>query len=307
MNSNIKQNISFTPIKNHTSIHSSKQIRKNPIDTSSPCLGRRFSSTSSSSLFFDTPNSSFSRTTTASQIMIKTDRETQISFPSNLDMINQLISQMNFNLNNNENKIDYNPTELSKKLFHQCMPFSSNNNKYQPMNLLFKKQYLNFGRYEIEILFPTDHNKVNNNTKKIFIYLFNLFFLFKNSAIYACDICLKHFHGSLIAFQRHTAKCLYTQPPGKLVFNKDDLAIFEIGETNMNMEQRIYMKLLCRIVRLFIDSNKTIDDTKIDRFSYYILCRKDPILSQFQVNKICLNHKRLIYFSKELSFKIKIR
>jgi hypothetical protein len=89
-----------------------------------------------------------------------------------------------------------------------------------------------------------------------------------------------------MAFQRHTAKCLYTQPPGKLVFSKDDLAIFQIGSTNMNMEQRIYVKSLCRIVRLFIDSTKNIDDTKIDRFIYYILCRRDPILSQSQVNKI---------------------
>lgn len=102
--------------------------------------------------------------------------------------------------------------------------------------------------------------------------------------IYACDICLKHFHGSLIAHQRHTAKCLSTQPPGKLVYNQDDLAIFEIGAKMMNTEQCIYIKSLCRIVRLFVDTNKIIDDTKIDRFDYYILCRKDPILSQFQVN-----------------------
>jgi hypothetical protein len=54
----------------------------------------------------------------------------------------------------------------------------------------------------------------------------------------------------------------------------------------MNMEQRIYMKSLCRIVRLFMDSNKSINDTKLDRFIYYILCRRDPILSQSQVNQI---------------------
>jgi hypothetical protein len=105
------------------------------------------------------------------------------------------------------------------------------------------------------------------------------------STIYVCDLCLKHFHGSSMAFQRHTAKCLSTQPPGKLVFNENDLSIFEIGETKMNNEQRIYIKFLCRIARLFIDSNKSIDDTKLGRFSYYILCRRDPILSPFQVNE----------------------
>ncbi len=110
-------------------------------------------------------------------------------------------------------------------------------------------------------------------------------FFFKIPTIYACDICLKHFHGSSIAFQRHTSKCFCIQPPGKLVFEENDLAIFQIGETTMNIEQRIYIKSLCRITRLFIDSNKSIDDTKIDRFAYYILCRRDPILSQLQVNK----------------------
>jgi hypothetical protein len=54
----------------------------------------------------------------------------------------------------------------------------------------------------------------------------------------------------------------------------------------MTVLQRIYIKSLCRIVRLFMDPNKTIDDTNIDRFAYYILCRRDPILSQSQVNKI---------------------
>jgi hypothetical protein len=115
-------------------------------------------------MFFETPRSSLSRTTTSNttstpENVIKTDRETQIPLPSNIGMINQLISETNLDTNHAENKIDYNPIELSKKLF-----LFSSNNKYQMGNSIIKKQFLHFGRYEIEILFPND--KVNSNEKK---------------------------------------------------------------------------------------------------------------------------------------------
>jgi len=173
LNSNFTQNNSFSSINIHTPKRSSRQIQENPIDHFSPCsnngIGRRFSSTSSNSLFFETPNSSLSRTTTnhttsTPQNLIKNDRETQMLLSSNIDMINQLISQMN----KNENNINYNSTELSKKLFHQCIPFSSKN-KYSMNNLLIKKSFLNFGRYEIEILFPKDNEKVNIHSLFYFI------------------------------------------------------------------------------------------------------------------------------------------
>ncbi len=189
MNSNNKPNVFFTPIKSHTSIYSSKQTQENLIDNLSPCSNngiggnRRLSSTSTNSLIFETPNSSFSRMitnhiTSTPQTVIKNDRETQISYPTNIDMINQLIIQMNLNINDNKIQIDYNPIELSKKFFYQCMTFSSNN-KYPIIHLLIKKQYLNIGRYEIEILFPIDNNKVNNKKKKNFFYF--IFLLLRES------------------------------------------------------------------------------------------------------------------------------
>jgi hypothetical protein len=54
----------------------------------------------------------------------------------------------------------------------------------------------------------------------------------------------------------------------------------------MTIEQRIYIKSLCRVARLFLDSSKSIDDTKSNQFVYYILCRRDPVLIQSQVNEI---------------------
>ena len=89
-----------------------------------------------------------------------------------------------------------------------------------------------------------------------------------------------------MAAQRHASKCLSTQPPGQLVFHENDLAIFQIGETHMNITQRLYVKSLIRVARLFIDGNRSLDETKIDRFAYYILCRRDTVLSPSQVSNI---------------------
>ncbi|UJR37880.1 hypothetical protein I4U23_030570 [Adineta vaga] len=257
-------------------------ILKQPIDHSSPYsigIDERQSTTSSTSLFYDTPRSSLSRTTTSNtnstpSIIIKHDRETQISIPSKIEMFNELIRQTNLNLIQNPIEIDYNPIELAKKLFHQCKSFSPVN-KYPTISVLIKKQFLYFGRYEIEV-----EHSINND---------------KISTIYACDLCLKHFYGSSIAYQRHVSKCFTIRPPGKLVYQQDDLAIFEIGETIMNMKQRLYVKSLYRITRLFLDSNKTIDDGNIDQFTYYILCQRDPRLSQSQSSF----YRFIGYFSKK--------
>ena len=100
-----------------------------------------------------------------------------------------------------------------------------------------------------------------------------------------------------MAFQRHTSKCLFIQPPGKLVFNENNLSIFQIGDTKMTIEQRIYIKFLCRIARLFLKPTKSIDDTKIGQFSYYILCRKDPVLSPLQVDQNIGRYEMIILYS----------
>ena len=97
---------------------------------------RRDSTTSSNSLIFDTPNSSFSRTTTINNTnsILKNDCETQIINPSYIDMIKELIYQMN----KNANYINYNPAELAKNLFQQSFSLSTHN-KYPMINLLVKK------------------------------------------------------------------------------------------------------------------------------------------------------------------------
>lgn len=72
-------------------------------------------------------------------------------------------------------------------------------------------------------------------------------------------------------------------PPGRLIFADEDLAVFCIGEKEMNQQQRIYVNCLLRIARFFLDPEKSIDDAATDRFVYYVLCRRDPVLHVSQV------------------------
>lgn len=83
-----------------------------------------------------------------------------------------------------------------------------------------------------------------------------------------------------MASQRHASKCLLTRPPGRTVFDENDLAIFEIGEEKMTIQQRLYIESLNRLTRLFDVSSIR---TNPNDHSYYILCRRDPMISPFQV------------------------
>lgn len=175
-NLTIDKNLSSTPIKhpntNRSPVYTlSKNTNENSIgdfSSSSNQARRRYSSASENSFSFDTPCSSFSRTTknhTAStpQITIKkTDCETQTFSLSYMDTINQLISQINLTnltMNENDNKIDYNPKDIAKKLFYQYKSFCSTN-PYSTIKSFVKKQFLHIGRYEIEVLHPIDSSKV---------------------------------------------------------------------------------------------------------------------------------------------------
>lgn len=87
-----------------------------------------------------------------------------------------------------------------------------------------------------------------------------------------------------MAFQRHAAKCLCRHPPGQLVLSENDLGIFRIGGRQWTVPQRLYIQSLHRVARLFLDENQINDQNHIDEFVYYILCRRDPMLSPLQVN-----------------------
>lgn len=104
---------------------------------------------------------------------MKNNIETQISMPSPTDMIKQLIREMDFFVDNDKSQIDYNPNELSKQFFQQSSLFFTND-KHRSAQFLPKKQFVNFGRYEIEIPFPNNENQVNHSPQHSTSIFFSL-------------------------------------------------------------------------------------------------------------------------------------
>ena len=161
--------IPTSPIIRSSLITISKSTPGHPFDMSSPCHDireRRCSSTSSASLCFETPRSSLSRTTTGHTILtsptaMKVDAETQVTFLSHMDMMARLISQTHLHHEGHQTHIDHCPTELAKKLFYQCNSLASSA-AYEAQGALIKHQSLRIGRYEIDIPFPADNDRVNH-------------------------------------------------------------------------------------------------------------------------------------------------
>ncbi len=87
--------------------------------------------------------------------------------------------------------------------------------------------------------------------------------------MYVCERCLKYMRGDAALYERHFATCTYTGPPGKLIYLKDQLAVFELdGEV-----QKLYCQNLCLLAKLFLDHKTLYYD--VAPFLFYVLCEID--------------------------------
>lgn len=117
---------------------------------------------SSASLIYETPSSTLSRSTTTTTTISQTiptsppitrpDATTDTNDPLGKEMIVALIDQCGLKQNNDQYKIDYDPKDLSKEIFQQ----TSTHFSFQQNSI----QNLRFGKFQIEILFPTDQKNV---------------------------------------------------------------------------------------------------------------------------------------------------
>lgn len=74
-------------------------------------------------------------------------------------------------------------------------------------------------------------------------------------------------HGETYASHYHS--CKYTGPPGKLIYMKDNLAVFELdGE-----KAKLYCQNLCLLSKLFLDHKTLYFD--VSGFMFYVLCEVD--------------------------------
>ncbi|PJF17032.1 Histone acetyltransferase [Paramicrosporidium saccamoebae] len=86
--------------------------------------------------------------------------------------------------------------------------------------------------------------------------------------LFICEKCLKYMK-SEATYQSHYHRCEYTGPPGKLIYLKEGLAIFELeGEV-----AKLYCQNLCLLAKLFLDHKTLYYD--VSPFFFYVLCEVD--------------------------------
>ncbi|KAG4092179.1 hypothetical protein H8356DRAFT_951224 [Neocallimastix lanati (nom. inval.)] len=91
---------------------------------------------------------------------------------------------------------------------------------------------------------------------------------YKNEDIlYICDHCMKYmkYESTLI---RHRAECPMIHPPGTLVYEKDNLRVYEID----GKKEKLYCQNFCLLSKLFLDHKTVYYD--IEPFLFYVLTEK---------------------------------
>lgn len=114
-------------------------------------------------------------------------------------------------------------------------------------------QRIEFGCYEIDCWYFSPYpDEYSKDIDKLFI----------------CEKCLKYMKLEE-TYASHYHACKYTGPPGKLIYMKDNLAVFELdGE-----RAKLYCQNLCLLSKLFLDHKTLYFD--VSGFIFYVLCEVD--------------------------------
>ena len=111
---------------------------------------------------------------------------------------------------------------------------------------------IQFGKYEIDAWyfspFPDDFGK--------------------QSKLWICEYCLKYMKFEK-SYKYHLSTCEARQPPGKEIYRKSSLSVYEVD----GKDHKIYCQNLCLLAKLFLDHKTLFFD--VEPFLFYILCEVD--------------------------------
>ena len=88
--------------------------------------------------------------------------------------------------------------------------------------------------------------------------------------LYICEYCMKYFT-TLEDLKSHYAELLENTLPGREIYRKDDISVFEIK----GKKQKIFCQCLSLLGKLFIEHKASYFD--VDQFNYYVLCECDEM------------------------------
>ena len=103
----------------------------------------------------------------------------------------------------------------------------------------------------------------------------------KQPKLYICEYCFKYMRLE-ITYRRHLAECTWRQPPGREIYRKSTISVYEID----GRENKIYCQSLCLLAKLFLDHKTLYFD--VEPFLFYVMTEVD-----------CEGAHVVGYFSKE--------
>ncbi|EDO39884.1 predicted protein [Nematostella vectensis] len=109
-----------------------------------------------------------------------------------------------------------------------------------------------FGKYEIDTWYfspyPDEYGKLNK--------------------LWICEYCIKYMKFEK-TFRDHIGKCEMRQPPGKEIYRKGSVSVYEVD----GKEQKLYCQNICLLAKLFLDHKTLYFD--VEPFLFYILTEVD--------------------------------
>ena len=90
----------------------------------------------------------------------------------------------------------------------------------------------------------------------------------KQPKLWICEYCLKYMRFER-TYVKHTSECAARQPPGKEIYRKGTLSMFEVD----GKDHKIYCQNLCLLAKLFLDHKTLFFD--VEPFWFYVLTEVD--------------------------------
>uniref|UniRef100_T1J7N6 Histone acetyltransferase n=1 Tax=Strigamia maritima TaxID=126957 RepID=T1J7N6_STRMM len=90
----------------------------------------------------------------------------------------------------------------------------------------------------------------------------------RQSKLWICEFCLKYMKLEK-TYRYHQGECTWRQPPGKEIYRKGTISVFEVD----GKDHKIYCQNLCLLAKLFLDHKTLYFD--VEPFIFYVLCEVD--------------------------------
>jgi histone acetyltransferase MYST1 len=103
----------------------------------------------------------------------------------------------------------------------------------------------------------------------------------KQHKLWACEYCLKYMKWE-ISYRDHLTKCEWRHPPGREIYRKGTISVYEID----GQDAKVYCQNMCLLAKLFLDHKTLYFD--VEPFLFYVLTEVD-----------CDGAHFVGYFSKE--------